>query len=318
MQKKLTKKSLFVGLVIVLNLLLLIVFVGPKLSFAKGDIIYVNASASGKEDGSASNPFNTITEALEKAKKGDKIFVAKGKYKENIFIDDKIKIFGTNAKDVIIEADSKKRPVVTMDDNSEINKVTVRKGRIGIEIRKNDEDISIIDCIIEDNERDGIRIEKGSIKKSEGINITKSTIKNNGWNGIYSQRRRVVLIDNEIKDNSKDGVELESGSSAWIYENKIRDNRGVGLKLFLDNSDIWIKKNDIRENKKSGIEVKAFGGNGRIDISKSKIVKNKYFSVARVQTVNMQKTIWNGLTFSNENEMFENLSGNVSNIIRVW
>lgn len=319
MSKITSKKSLNFGLIAASNFLLLAVFVLPLITFASGKEIYVDDSASGSEDGSAAHPYKTISSALDKAKDGDKIFVAKGKYKENIVVDDGIEIHGADRDDVIIEADDKKRPVVTMDDDTEINKVTIRKGRIGIEVRKDDEDVSIVNCIIEENSRDGIRLEKGSTKKKDAVSITDSIIRDNGWTGVYSQKRRVVLMDNEIENNEKDGVELESGSSAWVEHNKIKDNHGVGMKLFLDGSDIWTKSNTIRDNKKNGIEAKSFGGSGRIDISRTKIYGNNGFAISRVQLVNMPGSVWGGVTYGDpKNEFYGNVAGNVSHIFMVY
>ncbi|EKD46946.1 MAG: hypothetical protein ACD_67C00006G0001, partial [uncultured bacterium] len=203
------------------------------------------------------------------ADKNTDVHVAKGVYVDNIEIPKGVRIFGSDENDVIIRAKSKKKVVVSMKDNTEINKVTIEKGNEGIWV-KEDASVSIIKTIVKDNKETGIRIASGSTKKKEAVNITDSVIKDNGRAGIFSQKRRLVLINNEISSNESDGVDIAKGSSAWIEDNKFKDNDGSGLKLTLDGSDIWTKSNSYRDNKHSGIEINAFGAAGRVDINKSR------------------------------------------------
>ncbi|EKE16350.1 MAG: hypothetical protein ACD_11C00020G0055 [uncultured bacterium] len=318
MNNSTSKKSLYIGAILTFNLLLAGVFVFPFLSLAKNEReIYVNAKATGVEDGSSENPYRTISSALRKAKKNDKLFVANGEYKENIEIPKGVKIYGADRDEVIIKAKNDDDPVVEMNENTKINKVTIKNGKVGIKVEKNDDDVSIIDCVIEKNKRDGIKIEKGSVSKAHPVSVTENVIRENGWNGIYSETRRVVLMENNIYGNDRDGVELAEGSSAWIEDNRINDNDGVGFKFTLDNSNIWLKDNSIRDNDKSGMEVDHFGNAGRVDISKSTIAENEKYGIARVQKSLLTSSAWDGFTFDNKNTFFENKSKDVSDVIIV-
>lgn len=303
---------------IVGSVILLMIFVVPFLTFAGSrKNIYVDGSKTGTENGSESKPYHTISEALVHADDNTDVHVAKGTYKDNIEIPKGVKIFGSDADEVIIQAKDDDKVVVSMKNDTEINKITVEKGKNGVWV-KEDAKVSIIDCIIKNNDSDGIKIGKGKVENKKKVSITDSQIIDNGKDGIYSQKRRLVLINNEVSGNNNDGVNIAAGSSAWIEKNGIKDNDGSGLKLVLDGSDIWTKNNSIRNNDREGIEINAFGAAGRIDINKSKIVDNKRFGIARVQRANFSSGIWNGVTVQSNTVYDLNKSGTISPVIRIY
>jgi hypothetical protein len=299
------------------GLLLLLIFVAPFLTFASSrNDIFVDNSKIGVEDGTQARPYHTISEALIHADKRTDVHVAKGVYEENIEIPKGVKIFGSDRDEVIIRAKNRKKVVVSMKDDTEINKVTIEKGNEGVWIKK-DAEVSIIKCIIRNNDDDGINIASGGVKKNNAVNIIDSIITENGRAGIFSQKRRLVLMNNEIIDNESDGVDLAAGSSAWIEDNKFKDNDGSGLKLRLDGSDIWTKSNTYRDNNHSGLEISDAGKAGRIDINKSKFAENKKYAVARIARAGFAENIWNGLTVQANNTFESSKLGKVSPIIRV-
>jgi len=279
--------------------------------------LYVDHKAGDNRDGSTSHPYKSISEAIDHAKNKDKveIHVAKGEYKENITLRNGVKLFGENRENTIIKAKKEKYETVSMKNNSTIDGFTIKNGKSGIWIER-DAEASIVNCIVKDNDN-GIAIEGGDTKKSNQVSISKTKIKNNDRSGIYSAgARRISITENEISENRKDGIDLARATSAWISENSIRNNKGSGMKLVLDQSNIWTRKNDIRENGREGIEVASFGTEGRIDIAKTKIVKNGLFGVARLQRAGAID--WNKFfTTNNQTEVWENRSGNISPIIYI-
>lgn len=150
------------------------------------------------------------------------------------------------------------------------------------------------------------------------ISISDNTIKNNGWSGIYSGKRRLSVFNNDVHDNGKDGIDIEAGSRVWISENDAENNRGSGLKLAIDGSDIWTSKNDVRNNQREGLEI-IFGGTaGRINISKSKFAENGRHGIARLQAVPGGADLWaKYLTIENNNGIWGNGLGNISKIFFV-
>lgn len=294
---------------------LLIITLPMFASSSRKSHLYVDHKAGDNRDGSSSHPYKSISEAIDHAKDKAEIHVAKGEYKENISLKNGIKIFGEDREKTIIKAKKEKLATVSMKNNSTIDGFTIKNGKSGIWVER-DAEASIIDCIIKDNDN-GVAIEGGDTKKSNQVSISKNKIKNNNWSGIYSAgARRISITENEISENRKDGIDLARATSAWISENSIRNNRGSGMKLVLDQSNIWTRKNDIRENSREGIEVASFGTEGRIDIAKTKIVKNGLFGIARLQRAGT--TDWNKFfTANNQSEIWENRSGNISHVIYI-
>lgn len=297
-------------------LLLLAIVVVPFLTFAGSrNDIYVDGSKKSAENGTAANPYHTISEALKHANKRSDVHVAKGTYTDNIEIPEGVRVFGSNKNDVVITAARRSKVVVSMRDNSEIDNVTIEKGNEGIWVKKN-ANVSITKCIVQDNKKDGIKIESGSTKKRDAISITDSIVRNNGRAGIFAWERRIVLMDNEIYENGSDGVDLSSGTSAWIQENNFKNNDGSGLKLRLDGSDIWTKSNTFRGNKHDGLEVSTWGKAGRIDINKSDFVENKNFAISRISRSGAADSIWKGLTVQSNTEFKITKIGEISSIIK--
>ena len=203
-----------------------------------------------------------------------------------------------------------------MEDDSEVDDFTIKRGKRGILVKKSAK-ASIIDCIVKYNKKDGIFIQGGDTKKSHQVVVSKSEIRNNGQAGIYSTgKRRVVIMDSEIYNNKSDGIDLAGGTSAWIAKNKVKNNGGSGFKLVIDNSDIWTKSNSIRNNKREGMEISFSGGAGRINIAKTKIVNNDLHGIAKIQKGFLTTSLWNKyLTVENNTQLWGNKLGNV---VRVY
>jgi len=306
----------------VLALLVAILAVAPFLAFSSHkNQLYVDAKASGTETGSSEHPYKTIKKALDKAGKKTEIHVAKGKYKENITIKEEVDIYGSSVDGVIIEAKDDDRPVVTMKHGTILNKVTVKSGKKGIYV-DNGAKASITKVAVKNNRQDGIYVAEGSVKDKKMVSISDCVISGNRWAGIYSKSRRLSIVDNDILDNGSEGIDIENNSSAWIAGNRIKDNRGSGMKLRVDGSNIWTKSNSIRENKKDGVEVSFRGKAGRINIAKSKIIGNHKYGVAKIQRFPSAEggvSLWNKyLTFDDKNEFLDNRSGAISGIVYIF
>lgn len=296
----------------------------PTFAFSsKKNDLYVNTKASGEQDGSKNHPYKTIDQALSKASKNTQIHVSKGEYKENLTIKKGVKLLGENKDNTIIKAKKDKWATVFFKDNAEgdmeINGFTIKSGKQGVLVGKNVK-ASIINCIVKSNRGEGIYIEGNNTKKSNQVVISKTKVKDNGHSGIYSVgARRIVITNSEIIENKNDGIDLVRGTSAWIEGNSINSNKGSGLKLVVDGSDIWTKSNSIRKNKREGAEVSFYGGNGKINFSKSKIVENGRYGIARLQrTASANYTNWNkNLTWDEKVQFWGNTSGNTSKYLFV-
>lgn len=278
--------------------------------------IYVDAGAKNTQDGSSSHPYKTIGQAMKAVNGKTEIHVAKGLYKENVKMKDKVSIFGESEDGVIIEASDRDEAVVTMENETVLNKVTVKNGNYGVKV-DDDAKASIIKCVIKNNRKDGIYIKADGVKKSRIVSISKNEIKDNNSAGIYSGKRNLSISENEITDNDGDGIDIEKGASVWIADNKISNNDKSGMKLRVDGSTIWTKSNSIRKNNREGIEISFSGTAGRIDVAKSKIIGNDRYGIGRVQRfAGISNATWGKyVTFDNKNTIEGNKSGSVSDVI---
>lgn len=279
--------------------------------------LYVNAKASGNQDGSKDHPYEKISQATDKAngKKVD-IHVSKGEYKENIALEKGVRLFGEDKDKTIIKAKKDNRAVVYMKKDVEINGFTIKDGKQGIWVEDKGE-AKIINCIIKDNDEDGIYIEASDAKESNQVIISENNVRRNGYKGIRAVgARKVSITDNEIYENKNDGIDLARGTSAWIGGNSIKSNGGSGMKLAIDGSNIWTKNNSVRNNKREGAEIASYGGAGRINISKSKFVDNGLYGIARLQRAG--NISWGAyLTDDIKTEFWGNGSGSISNVIYI-
>lgn len=278
--------------------------------------LYVNREVSGTQDGSSNHPYKTIQQALDKANSNTDIHVAKGTYKENIRIPKGVKLFGSSKKEVIIDGDSDES-TIRMKHKTEVNKITVKGGEYGIYVEGSSR-VSIIDCIIKDNKKDGIKVkESNRVKDSYMVSVSKSNIEDNGKSGIFAEKGRLSLIDNFISENKGDGLDIGKGSRVWLDNNTIKENGRSGIKLVLDKSDIWMKKNSVHNNTREGMEISSFGEGGSINVDKSKFYENGRYGIARVSRGTAGAALWSGLTVQANTQYWGNVLGNLSGVVRV-
>lgn len=310
---KITRKAEVAGVI-----LLLAIFVLPIISLASGTKeIFVDDGASGTQDGSFNHPYKTISKAIKEAKGKTKIIVAKGVYVENITVSDNIKISGKDKKKVILKAESKSSPAVTLENKTELTDLTIEGGKNGILIKaKGKGEITVSDCLIRDAKGDGIKVEDGDKSSDRKVNIINNKIYENNKSGIYSERRRLVIIDNEIFDNELDGIDMEQSVQAYIKDNEINENDGVGIKFRLDKSDITVTKNSFYKNEKDGVEVRYDGKAGWVNISKNSFVKNNNFGIVKIYKDTSADSKFTSLVVENNNVFSENKNGKISNPIR--
>lgn len=285
-----------------------------------GDFIYVDGNSTGKMDGSSKHPYDSIQKAIDKASNQENkaVFVRSGVYRENIDIWEDVEVVGEDREEVIIKAKDDDKEVAKMHDDSILRNVTLKDGKRGIEVGGGDE-ATIKNCVIKDNEKDGIKVKSAEVEDKNEVDIRENIIEKNGWNGIYSETRKIVIKDNEITKNGADGIEVLSGSEALVEDNKLRENDGDGLKLTLDNSEIWVDDNTFYDNGREGLEVRVEGGRGMIEVKSSKFYKNDRFGIARIEIRPFDNSHWEtDLFIKYDNQYWENDWGDISNVINTY
>jgi hypothetical protein len=278
--------------------------------------IYVDAKAGSTQDGSSDHPYKTITQALKKAKKNTKIYVEKGTYRENLVVPKSVEILGNDREDTIISAKSDDNSAVYLNGGAKLYKLTIKNGKNGVKVADGGR-VKIIKCTIEKNDRDGVIIYAGKLDQSNQVTISETNIEDNGRNGIYSEKRNLVVYKSNIDENGSDGASFSAGTKAWIEKTNFRKNSASGLKARLDGAQIYTKSNTYANNKREGVEVNAYGATGRIDLSKSVFSDNANYGISRVQRANFSSTIWNGLT-TKEVYFSKTEKGEISGIFKLF
>lgn len=307
-------KEVFMGLAVAL------IVAVPVFAFGSSKVVFVDKDANGSEEGTSAHPYQSISKALNHVKGGTEVRIKNGEYKENITIPKDVKIVGDSNKreKVVIKAKNDNRPAVTMKDESELSYVTVKGGQHGVRIQS-DAKAHLYNVVVKDSDHDGIHIDSAKTDKRHRVLLDTVEITHNDRAGIFAEKRFIVLINSYITLNKGDGVDFAMGTEAWLENNSFSGNKGSGLKLVLDDSEIWSKKNNIRNNGREGVEVNTYGTPGTIGFKKATIVKNGHYGIARVARTTAGMNTFGGLQYGagvNVNRIDQNGIGSISSIIR--
>ena len=306
------KKSvfLFAGAVILLG------FAPFAWTMAHTETIYVDKDGSGSADGSNDHPYHSIGDALDHAKDGDQVLVAKGSYKESIKIPKGVELRSQSSdrSDVTIEGSSRK-PAVTMAHDSVLSSVTVKNGRQGV-FAKEDANVHLSDVLVKSADRDGLYLGSADRDKRHRAYIDKVEVRDCGQAGIYSESRFVDIVNSDIHNNKTDGIDFAANVQAWLENDKIHDNKASGWKVVLDGSEIWTKNDDFRRNGREGVQVESNGGAGSFGLKKSKEVDNGRYGVALIARNAAALPMWKHI-FLDTNSAWGNGIGQVSSVLFV-
>ena len=195
-------------------------------------------------DDSGSSDYQTIQDAIDAAKPGDKIHVKNGVYQENLVIDKEIYLEGEDVNKTIIDGNYKNDVVNILSDNVTIssfsiincgnktypdidagvesisnntilkNLIITQNGNYGIYLY-NSNYCKIENCSIKNNGYRGVYIENG-----EGFTITFNNLKNHSYDIYLYNVEYSKIISNYISDSLQGGLYLRGG----CYKNNITDN----------------------------------------------------------------------------------------------
>ncbi len=240
---------------------------------AKSYDFYVDGSVSKSGDGSKSEPFKTVGEALKEIKKkSNSVFIKDGKYKENLELKNYTEIYGESENGVIISGE------VIMGDKTLIRDITVRGSYSLVKIKK-DADAEIKNCTLRDFEKIGIEALAGKGK----LEVTDSKIKNGNGKGFYIQRgKEIEISNNEVNDNDEEGIDLRSKLTGSVKNNIIVNNGESGIELLVGSTDLKIIGNKVTHNGASGIATQFYPEHekkGSIEIFGNKFEKNKKYGM---------------------------------------
>lgn len=244
--------------------------------------------------------FNSIQDAIDKAKRGDTVFIKNGTYKETLKITKAISLTGQDTDKTIITNPDKPEadaiiPIIKVEVE-DIKKVNI--SRLTIKWQEFREKSL---CIL--STKSNIEIRDNIIEGAYWnvvINGGKPTIQNNqilnGSNGIEISQARAYVDNNSIYNNrgkglfisgpgwktsasnniiylNKYGVYADSGSHVTLTDNTILANSEIGIWVIEKDTEATIKNNTIQFNKKFGIGV---SHNGKAKILENNISYSGY------------------------------------------
>jgi len=253
-------------------LVIALIFAGFFVSdeiFAKDYDIYVDADADSGGDGSEDDPYQTVSEAIEEADDGDDIFIEKGDYEEDIYIDKEVSLYGDDLEDVVIEGD------LEIEKNVEAEEFTIEGGVVV----NSGADVIFDNLII--TEASGIAID-ASPGNGE-IVVKNSVIKKADTKGFYIQKGRDIVITGcQVYGHDEEGIDLRSNVDGTISGNTVYDNGESGLEFIVSDSSLDIENNTFKNNGSNGIAAQyydEFDDEGEINISGNTITSNDGYGI---------------------------------------
>ena len=226
-----------------------------------GDMIYVNATNTGTEDGlTQATGFNTIQEGVDNSSSGDTVFVLLGTYGA-VTLNKTINLTGEVGS--IINGAGSGRGIsvnITNAGNTNISGFEITNWAFGVhvyDVNAGDANLIIMDNNISSNNDKGIFLRIGT----GGVIISNNTIDNNtGGIGISCSSNNTI-VNNTVTNNSLFGFDY-SGSSCtddWPTNNTIegnifRENTEAGIYMVYT-EDNTIHNNTVDNNIVSGIQL---------------------------------------------------------------
>ena len=204
------------------------VFIIKKTNAVDTKFIYVDNAFYSYRDGKPEYPLASITEAIEKAKDGDTIYVFGGNYTENLIINKKLKLWGSVERgDTVIDSRFDVRYFVEITtEQVEIQNFTITDNA-GVMTSP----IGALLCVKASN----VVIQSNSINHSSAYGIYVDAISNGSFisgNTINDTKNWIVvsssynndIVDNTISNCTDSAIHLLSCNNNRIYKNILYNN----------------------------------------------------------------------------------------------
>ena len=262
-------------LAVLLGLIILCVLFQYEFAIAESYDLYVDKNYSGDEEGTSAKPYKKIADALDKADKGDKIYIKNGTYEEALVLGEGIGLYGQEKSKTIIKNYSDSSTTIKGKGNNVLRNLTISGGYSGIVFEKKGE---VKNCIIKNVKKNAIDAVLGSSE----LKVTDSKITGNG-KGIYVEMNRTILIsNNEFSDNAEEGIDIREKAKGLVEGNSITGSGEGGIEIVIGSSNVDIKNNKISKNKASGIAAQFYtqaSKTGEVVIQNNIISQNGHFGI---------------------------------------
>ncbi len=298
------------------------------------NITFVDSKFTGNESGSRKNPFNTISEGINKAVAGDTVFVLGGDYNEPITMKEGINLIGSGASVT---------KIIFSYDNMGLVFYNIQKAEVsGFTIKTDDTHFfaPLIECIssspvikknrfeAERSMDDMISFRKNSNALFENnyikdiyVDMVESslTIKNNiievnNSSAIHCFKSISPLIINNILIGNDGGETVVIAKSNPILRNNLIYCSGGGFGLAIYESDgSKIYNNLILDKSLSGTGIKL------LNSSNSEIINNSIITDGKgIEELSSTSTYFNNIVMNNNNFGLQLSPASIYNYNDVW
>lgn len=219
---------------------------------AVGTNRYVSTTGDDTENDctDAQNPCEHVQHAVDAAEVGDTVSIAAGTYDESVHVRTSLTLLGagtSGANDTVIDGAGEGDPSIFVDglDTNSPPNVTIKD--LDVSGNSDDDgilvdfaDATVIDCVVSQNDRDGIRVEDDSTVAVQG-----TTVSDNGNEGIVldfgrraldaAAKRAAVLphvtVTNSVVNGNADGGVIVEQGRADVTRTTLNHNTGAGMVL---------------------------------------------------------------------------------------
>ncbi len=240
-------------------IVLMTIFVILALESVAARDVYVDGSASGKQDGSKANPYHTIQNGINNTSAGEVIFIEEGVYYETLSMESNqsIRLFGQG--DVVVHADNKEGEAGLLVSVNHLlfENMTFRNASsdmAGVFIDTSSWNITFTNCIIWNASGDGIYIDSGS----RSIYFNDCQIKGNAGDGLVAPGGiyNIYFENTVFKKNTGTGATIDESDRVYFESCNFSDNGGGGF--YTNYGDIWFFNSSISEDEANDITVQGF------------------------------------------------------------
>ncbi|MBI4179975.1 right-handed parallel beta-helix repeat-containing protein, partial [bacterium] len=276
----------------------------PALAANVSGVWYVNdagtagdsfTSATGNDvtgNGTAQNPYRTITKAVSQVKAGDTIYVDAGLYSETVVIDtDYVSLIGKDSVATVIDPPGAKTTVglygiyadtqtgLTIKnlgvtgaydgihfynvDNSTIESDSVSSnGHYGIYVRVNSDTNTIKNNTASSNTNSSIYLDTSSNNTVTNNTVTSNTPSSNAYGIRLSSSSNNTVTSNTASSNLSAGIYLSSNSNNnTVTSNTASLNSTFGIALYSNSNNNTVTSNTASSNSDYGIYLDSSSNN---------------------------------------------------------
>ena len=227
---------------LVVFFLMLSVLLPQSNTCAESAMIYVDANNSSEPwDGTAENPYKSITDGITAAASDDTVYVKSGTYNEHVIITKNLTLTGENKDSTTINGGSTDHVIYV--SGSSMNQIQVYISGFTIQ------------------NAGGIRYHNIAFSYATKGEITNNKIISDDQSGgIQLDHCQEITIQNNIISNKVAGISLILSENNVIQNNILEDNqKGIHLSSYSNNNQI--RGNTIRSNSEFGVYVSQSSAN---------------------------------------------------------